>query len=95
MAVLSAAPSPDRGRRLSQARIESLLRKAGRQRNIAATAAKIRTALTSEQLSARPAVVPAYAASASALIAVLTTMVAQTEVLAGQVEQGFGQHPGR
>ena len=31
--------------------------------------------------------------SASALIAVLTTMVAQTEVLAGQVEQGFGQHP--
>jgi hypothetical protein len=37
--------------------------------------------------------VPAYAASASALIAVLTTMVAQTEVLAGQVEQGFGRHP--
>ena len=30
---------------------------------------------------------------ASALIAVLTTMVAQTEVLAGQVEQGFGRHP--
>ena len=37
--------------------------------------------------------VPAYAASASALVAVLTTMVTQTEVLAGQVEQGFGQHP--
>ena len=37
--------------------------------------------------------VPAYAASASALIAVLTTMVQQIEVLAGQVEQGFGQHP--
>ena len=30
---------------------------------------------------------------ASALVAVLTTMVAQTEVLAGQVEQGFGRHP--
>jgi hypothetical protein len=38
-------------------------------------------------------VVPAYAASASALVAVLTVMVAQTEVLAGQVEQGFGRHP--
>jgi len=37
--------------------------------------------------------VPAYAASASALIAVLTAMTEQTEVLAGQVEQGFGQHP--
>jgi hypothetical protein len=93
LAVLAAAPSPEQGRRLSQARIETLLRRAGRQRNITSTAAKIRTALGTEQLSARPGVVPAYAASASALIAVLTTMVAQTEVLAGQVEQGFGQHP--
>jgi len=93
LAILAVAPSPEQGRRLSQARIESVLRRAGRQRNIAVTAAKIKTALASEQLNARPGVVPAYAASASALIAVLTTMVAQTEVLAEQVEQGFGQHP--
>jgi hypothetical protein len=33
-ADLAAAPSPDLGRRLSQARLESLLRKAGRQRNV-------------------------------------------------------------
>jgi hypothetical protein len=38
-------------------------------------------------------VVPAYAASATALIVVLAAMAEQTEVLAGQVEQGFGQHP--
>ena len=93
LAVLAAAPTPEQGRRLSQARIETLLRKGGRQRNLAATAAKIQAALRSEQLTARPGVIPAYAASASALIAVLTTMVTQTEVLAGQVEQGFGQHP--
>ena len=93
LAVLAAAPGPERGRRLSQTRIETLLRKAGRQRNLAAAAAKIRAALSSEQLTARPGVVPAYTASASALIAVLTAMVEQTEVLAGQVEQGFGQHP--
>jgi hypothetical protein len=93
LAVLAAAPTPEQGRRLSQARIETLLRKAGRQRNLTATATKIRAALGSEQLTARPGVVPAYAASASALVAVLTTMVAQTEVLAGQVEQGFGRHP--
>jgi len=93
LAVLAAAPTPEQGRRLSQARIETLLRKAGRQRNLATTAAKIKTALGSDQLSARPGVVPAYAASASALVAVLITMVAQTEVLAGQVEQGFGRHP--
>ena len=54
---------------------------------------KILAALHSEQLSARPGVVPAYAASVSALVTVLTTMVAQTEVLAEQVEAGFGQHP--
>ena len=93
LAVLAAVPSPEQGRQLSQARIETLLRKAGRQRNVAVTAAKIRAALGSEQLTARPGVIPAYPASTSALVALLTAMVAQTEVLAGQVEQGFGQHP--
>jgi transposase len=93
LAVLAAAPGPDQGRRLSQARIETLLRKAGRQRNLTITATRIRAALTSAQLSARPGVVPAYTASAAALVAVLIEMVKQTEVLAGQVEQGFGQHP--
>ena len=93
LAVLAAAPGPDQGRRLSQARIETLLRKAGRQRNLAVTAARIRAALTSAQLSVRPGVIPAYTASAAALVAVLGEMVKQTEVLAGQVEQGFGQHP--
>jgi transposase len=93
LAVLTVAPSPELGRRLSQSRIETLLRRAGRQRNVASIAAKIRAALTAEQLTARPGVIPAYTASASALLAVLTVMAAQTEVLAGQVEQGFGQHP--
>src|SRR4029450_6956921 len=93
LAVLAAAPSPEQGRRLSQSRIEVLLRRAGRQRNLTAAAAKIRAALQSEQLTARPGVIPAYAASASSLLAVLTPIVAQTEVLAGQVEQGFGQPP--
>jgi len=93
LAVLTVAPSPELGRRLTQSRIETLLRRAGRQRNLSTTAATIRAALTSEQLAARPGVIPAYTASASALLAVLTAIAAQTEVLAGQVEQGFGQHP--
>ena len=93
LAVLTVAPNPELGRRLSQSRIETLLRRAGRQRNVSTTAAKIRNALTSEQLTARPGVIPAYTASASALLVVLTAMAAQTEVLARQVEQGFGQHP--
>ena len=93
LAVLAAAPGPYQGRRLSQTRIETLLRKAGRQRNLTITATRIRAALTSAQLTSRPEVIPAYTASAAALVAVLSEMVKQTEVLAGQVEQGFGQHP--
>ena len=93
LAVLAAAPSPEQGRRLTQHRVETLLAKAGRQRNITTKANEIRAALASDQLTARPGVVAAYAVSVSALVAVITVMVAQTEVLAGQVEQGFGQHP--
>jgi hypothetical protein len=63
LAVLTVAPSPDLGRRLSQSRIETVLRRAGRQRNISSTAATIRAALSSEQLTARPGVIPAYAAA--------------------------------
>lgn len=93
LAVLAAAPDPDRGRRLTPAQVAGLLRKAGRQRNADTRAAAIVTALRVEQLSARPKVVPAYAASVSALVAVITEMVRQTVVLEEQVKQGFGQHP--
>ena len=64
LAVLTAAPNPDLGRRLSQSRIETLLRRAGRQRNVSSTAATIRAAFTSEHLAARPGVIGAYTASA-------------------------------
>src|SRR4051794_28410652 len=80
---------PVAGRRLTQQRVETLLRKAGRQRNLTTKATQIRAALASDQLPARPGVVSAYTASVSALVAVITVMVTQTEVLAGQVEQGL------
>ena len=93
LAVLAAAPSPEQGRRLSQARIETAAPQGRPATQPRRHRDQDQDRAGSEQLTARPGVVPAYAASASALIAVLTTMVAQTEVLAGQVEQGFGQHP--
>jgi hypothetical protein len=88
-------------RRLSQLRTEILPRRGGRKRDVSTTAARIRAAFGSAQLPARPGVIPAYTASASALLAVLTAMAAQTEVLAGEeVEQGlasaeFGEDLGR
>ena len=93
LAVLAVAPSPDQGRRLTMNRVVAVLRKAGRQRNLQDAAERIVTALHKEQLTARAGVVPAYAASTSALVAVLAELSRQVDVLAEQVGAGFGRHP--
>jgi len=59
IAILERAPTPWQGRQISQARIVSALRQAGRQRNLEGKAAEIQAALRSEQLEA-----PAQVASA-------------------------------
>ena len=93
LAVLAAAPGPAQGRGLSVSRVAGLLRKAGRQRNLDNRAAEIVAALRTEQLPVRAELAGVNAATVSALVAVITTMVAQTGVLEEQVRQGFGQHP--
>lgn len=93
LAVLAIAPSPEAGRRLSQSKITAALRRAGRQRNLDTTAAAIQAALRAPQLQAHPGVVGAYTTAVKSLVAVITELVAQTEVLRGEVEAGFGQHP--
>jgi transposase len=93
LAVLSAAPDPTTGRRLTPARVVTLLGKAGRQRNLQTRAEEIVAALHSEQLPVRVELAGVHAASVSALVAVLTTMVAQIGVLEEQVRAGFGRHP--
>jgi hypothetical protein len=93
LAVLAIAPSPEAGRALSRSKIEAALRRAGRQRNTAAVAERIQAALRSEQLTARPGVVDAYAASVRALVAVITELARQTAVLEAEVGASFGRHP--
>ena len=93
LAVLKAAPDPERGRRLTVSRITGLLKAAGRQRNLQTRATEIVTALRAEQLPVRAGLAEVYAVSVSALVAVITEMVNQTAVLEEQVKQGFGQHP--
>jgi hypothetical protein len=93
LAVLAIAPSPEAGRRLSISKITATLRRAGRQRNLDTTAARIQTALRARQLQAHPGVVGAYTAAVRSLVAVIAELVAQTEVLRGEVEAGFGRHP--
>ena len=93
LAVLGSAPSPELGRRLTVARVEALLRKAGRQRYLTARATEIVAALRGEQLPARPGGVDTYAAAVGALVAVIAEMVRQIAVLEEQVRAGFGRHP--
>ena len=90
LAVLAVAPGPAPGRGLSVSRVAGLLRKAGRQRNIDKRAVEIVTALRSEQIPVRVELAAVNAASVSALVAVLATIVAQTGVLEEQVRLGFG-----
>jgi hypothetical protein len=93
LAVLAVAPTPRMGAELSTARVEQALSAAGRQRNVSATAEKIVAALRTEQLAAREGVVEAYGVSVRALVAVITAMALQVEVLQSEVEAGFGRHP--
>jgi hypothetical protein len=93
LAVLTLAPTPQQGARLSEHQVAAALRRAGRQRNITVRAVDIVAGLRAELLAARPGVVGAYAAAAQALLAVITELSRQTLVLAGEVEAGFGRHP--
>ncbi len=93
LAVLTAAPTPAAGRSLTRTRVVSVLRKAGRQRNLQSRAEAILTALDTEQLGLPEALTDAYGVSVSSLVAVLTTVVAQAAAVEAEVERCFGQHP--
>ena len=67
----------------------TLLPKAGRQRNLPTRATQIVAALRSEQPPVRTELEGVNAATVSALVAVLTTMVAQTAVLEEQLRRGL------
>ena len=75
LAVLAIAPTPGTGRSLTRARVVSVLRKAGRQRNLQSRAEGIFTALHTEQLGLPEALTEAYGVSVGSLVAVLTTVV--------------------
>ncbi|NQU38093.1 MAG: IS110 family transposase [Actinobacteria bacterium] len=93
LAVLAIAPTPERGAALSQARIETALRRGGRQRNITTKAAAIMASLRAEQLAAHPAVVNAYGSNVAALVGVITEMSRQIDTLQKDLKTSFDQHP--
>jgi transposase len=93
LAVLAIAPTPDQGRGLSLKRIETALRRGGRQRYVRTRAEVIHAALQTQQLSQPPLIAKAFGASVSALVGVLEASIQAAGGLEGQLEASFGQHP--
>ena len=90
--LLAKAPDPARAAKLTRAQVAAALKRA-RRRGIADKTTAILAALRSEQLGQPAALTAAYAATARALIAVITALNEQIKALQGQVEAHFGRHP--
>ena len=90
--LLGKAPDPERARRLTRAQVSAVLKRA-RRRDIPGKATAIMAALRGEHLAQPPALTAAYAATVRSLVAVITALNEQVQVLQGQVAEHFGRHP--
>jgi len=93
IAILTKAPTPELGRRLSTGQIAAALRRAGRQRNIDQRAGAIRDALRAPQAAAPPLVADAYGDATTALVGVIAALSVQIDGLETALAQRFEQHP--
>jgi hypothetical protein len=92
LAVLAAAPDPDRAARLSIARISAALRKAGR-RDMPAKAREIQANLRAPGLRQPAAVQAAFAAIVIGQVRLIEALNAQIDALGEVVAEHFGRHP--
>lgn len=91
--MLALAPSPVEGLRVSAARIETALRRGGRQRRVATRAAGIVAALRTPQLRQEPVVEQAMRTEILALLSVLDAVCDSADQLAAALAEAFRQHP--
>jgi transposase len=92
-AVLAIAPSPQDGSRVSKARVETALRRGGRQRRISSLAAHIVAALRTPQLRQELVVERAMRVETLALLGVLDAVCDSVDQLVDALAEAFGQHP--
>lgn len=93
LAVLSIAPTPELGRKLSRSKIASAIERAGRQRRIDERAEQVQGALRGDHLAAPAAVADAMGAITASLVAVIAAIVAQINELETELADRFDQHP--
>jgi Transposase/Transposase IS116/IS110/IS902 family len=92
-AVLAIAPSPAEGLTVSKARIETALRRGGRQRRIARLAATVAAQLRTPQLRQDPVVEQAMRIETVAMLGVLNAVCDSVDQLAAALDEAFAQHP--
>ena len=92
-AVLAIAPSPQDGSRVSKARVETALRRGGRQRRISSLAVHIVAALRTPQLRQELVVERAMRVETLALLGVLDAVCDSVDQLVDALAEAFGQHP--
>jgi transposase len=92
-AVLAVAPDPAAAATLSIARLGSVLRRAGRQRNIEAWAQRLRKVFTGEYLRQLPAVEQAMGRQTLALVMQLDAACRAADDLAEAAAAAFAEHP--
>jgi len=93
LAVLQIAPTPERARALSRAKIASALRRGGRQRNVERRAAEIQRVLRGEHPAAAPVLADAFGAATQARVAVIAPLVQQIAELEARLGEHFDRHP--
>jgi transposase len=93
LGVLGRAPTPAEGAHLPLSGIQSALKRGGRQRNIAARAREIQSALRSEQLTAPARVTAAFAATTRAAVGIITELNRQIGELETSLAEHFETHP--
>jgi transposase len=93
LAVLTIAPTPERGKALSRSKIAAALRRGGRQRNIEPRTVAIQTALRTEQLAAPPVVADAMGTIVGSLVTIIGELNVQIDQLETALADRFEQHP--
>ncbi len=92
-AVLAVAPDPAIAATLTPTRLQSVLRKSGRQRRIEAWATQLRSIFTAEYLHQPPLVEAAMGRQTQALVAQLDAACRAADDLAAATAEVFDQHP--
>jgi len=93
LVVLGLAPTPQEGLRLTRARICTALARAGRQRNVDATAIAIHTALASQQLLPPARLSAAYGLTVRASVALLRQFNIEVDELEAELVASFERQP--